>query len=291
MSSGCKLGDMAKQKRSGVIFRWAGSKARVLEQLMNKIDDPNATPNAPSCRRWVEPFVGGCSVALEAMRRGLAKEYVLSDALPEIKAVLNTLADDALRPVLFSALKYHQNKHVDDQKADWNAEREEYCEYAEQKAFRFLILQASSFNGLWRLNSKGQYNVPFGRAASFDFAALEEAAKLLRANPVNIHCQDFAETIAWTGPGDIVYADPPYIDQFSSYSAARFSQDEHARLSVALKAAARRGAECWVSNSDTEVVRDIYRGEVYEIQARRSISCKSATRGVKKELLIRVGAA
>ena len=99
--------------------------------------------------------------------------------------------------------------------------------------------------------------------------------------------RDFAATIAQAGPGDIVYADPPYLGTHSAYTAQGFDIETHRRLAAALRRAVARGAVCWLSGSDCEETRAIYGGTVYSIPVSRSLSCKGSTPGMKTELLIR----
>ena len=135
--------------------------------------------------------------------------------------------------------------------------------------------------------------MPFGRAASFDYDALREGAKLFAQHKPRVACQDFELTIEEAAAGDIVYVDPPYplslSGTHSSYSAVGFNKDAHRRLAGALWRAICRGAVCWLSGSDCAETRTIYAGrQVYKIDVRRSVAPKSANRGVKRELLIRI---
>lgn len=280
---------------SGVLYRWAGSKARILPELMAHLD------KGAKYQRWVEPFLGGGSVALEAMRRGLAQEYVLGDSL---RPIVNTWQQIQRDPAWllaelrqFAACPFNVQKTIFmDQRNGPEAKFESLC------ARRFMILQACSFNGLWRESAKSGYNVPFGletkkrkrSAPHLNFEALAEAAKLLSANQVRMLCADFAETIAQASEGDLVYADPPYLGTHSAYSSAGFNLEEHNRLFDALVAAVARGAVCWVSGSTTRETHSVYlessgwTAQAYELSARRSIGCKVASRGTKTELLIRM---
>lgn len=252
-------------------------------------------------RRWIEPFLGGGSVALEAMRRGLAREYVLGDALRPIVDTWQQLQRDPAWLVAelhqFAALPFEQQRgQFEEQRPAYDARFRDRC------ARRFMILQACSFNGLWRESAKSGYNVPFGLETKsgkrsephLNFEALLEAVELLRQNQVRVLCADFAETIAEAGEGDLVYADPPYLGTHSAYSSTGFNYAEHVRLSAALLAAKARGVVCWVSGSNEQDTRNVYVGDgeaagtAYELTARRSIGCKVASRGTKTELLIRM---
>lgn len=228
-------------------------------------------------RRWVEPFLGGGSVALEAMRRGLAQEYMLGDSLRPIVDTWQQLQRDPEWLITelhqFAALPFEQQRG---------------------------ILQACNYNGMWRESKKSGYNVGFSletksgkrSAPHLNFEAIAEAVKLLSANQVRVLCSDFAETIVQAGEGDLVYADPPYLGTHSAYSAAGFNLTEHDKLARLLVDAKKRGAVCWVSGSDSEDTQtnycEVWGGVAYELNARRSIGCKVASRGVKTELLIRM---
>lgn len=283
-------------QKQNVLYRWAGSKARILPELMAHMD------KGVKYKRWYGPFLGGGSAELEAMRRGLAREYVLGDSLRSIVDTWQQLQRDPewliaeLRQ--FAALPFEQQRGRFEAEKPWHA-RESIEGLRQLSSRRFMILQACSFNGLWRESVKSGYNVPFGletksgkrSAPHLNFEAMAEAAKFLAANQVSVQCADFAETIAQAGEGDLIYADPPYLGTHSAYSSVGFGLREHQCLAKALVDAKKRGAVCWVSGSAEVSTRAVYvdGGAVpYELSARRSIGCKVASRGAKTELLIRM---
>ena len=279
------------------LFHWAGGKGRIVDALMSHIDiHRNCDLRfAPPCvgshkaPRWIEPFVGGGAVALEAMRRGLASRYVLADGSADVMSVYATLLDqpaELMRELHdFAQLTEAEQRLIfAEQKPAYDQARRLQC------ARRLLILQACGFNGLYRVNKSGVYNVPFGtKVAKFNFDRLQAAAELLRRRNVVLAACDFAATIEQAGPGDIVYADPPYLGTHSAYTSKGFDATEHRRLAQCLRDAASRGAVCWVSGSDCDETRTVYGGTVYSIPVSRSISCKGSMRGTKTELLIRIG--
>ena len=279
------------------LFRWAGGKGRIADKLFALIDSHRgcgfhgAAPCIPPhiAPRWIEPFVGGGAMALEALRRGIAHQYDLADGSADVMSVYETLRQDA--PSLFLELRRFQAMSELEQREQFLWQRRQVTDrmFACLRALRLLILQACGFNGLYRVNKSGAYNVPFGRCATFDFELLAEAAKLLREHEVKLLTQDFEQTIALADPGDIVYADPPYLGTPSAYTVQSFDIGTHRRLAAALRRAAARGAVCWLSGSDCDETRAVYGGTVYSIPVSRSLSCKGSTRGTKTELLIRVG--
>lgn len=279
-------------KPSGTIFRWAGSKARVRDALL----DIMAPEGALTYKRWVSPFLGAGSLELTAMDRGVAQSYLLADINPAICDVFHLLRSPDLS-WLIDELQRFAALPVEFQKAQFQAERSRVVGtgFAGQpfRVLRFLILQACSFNGLWRVNRSGQYNVPWGRPASFDFDAMHRASALLRdCHPLIVE-SDFAALLSdehhWIGKGDIIYADPPYLGEHSAYSSGGFDTIHHQCLAHWLSVAARAGATCWASGSDCDLTRQIYGMSgvrFHSIPVSRSISCKGSTRGTKTELLI-----
>ncbi|TXH43153.1 MAG: Dam family site-specific DNA-(adenine-N6)-methyltransferase [Desulfurellales bacterium] len=275
--------------RMNGLFRWAGGKGRIADKLFAHIDTRQAEQHPARAPRWIEPFVGGGAMALEAMRRGLAHKYILADASADVMSVYETLYQDA--PSLLLELRRFQAmpKTMQQTQFLWQRRQVTDCMFTCLRAMRLLILQACGFNGLYRVNKSGVYNVPFGRCATFDFELLAEAVKRLREHEVKLLTQDFEQTTALAGPGDIVYADPPYLGTHSAYTAQGFNVETHRRLAAALWRAASRDVVCWLSGSDCEETRAVYGGTVYSIPVSRSMSCKGATRGTKTELLIRIG--
>lgn len=262
---------------------------RIRDRLLS-IMLPDGTP---TYKRWISPFLGAGSLELAAMDRGVAQSYLLADINPAICATFRALRFDV--GGLVAELDQFVDLPIEQQKArfaELRTEQPSKCAM-EATARRFLILQACSFNGLWRVNKAGQYNVPWGRPASFDFDAIYRAAALLRHCHPRIVESDFAALLSdedrWIGKGDIIYADPPYLGEHSAYSAGGFNAAEHKLLVHWLSVAARAGATCWVSGSDCDLTRQIYGMpgvQFHSIPVSRSISCKGSTRGMKTELLI-----
>lgn len=183
------------------LFRWAGGKGRIVDALMSHIDiHRNCDLRfAPPCvgshkaPQWIEPFVGGGAVALEAMRRSLASRYVLADGSADVMSVYKTLAQDD--QALFTELRRFVALPEAEQREQFlRLKPEQDRMFPCLRALRLLILQACGFNGLYRVNKSGVYNVQFSRKATFDFNMLREAAELLRRRDVVLAAHDFAAT-------------------------------------------------------------------------------------------------
>jgi DNA adenine methylase len=169
-------------------------------------------------------------------------------------------------------------------------------------AARMIYLNKACFNGLYRVNASGKFNVPFGKQQArkdgtsappliCDEANLRACASALSG--AFIECWDFRQAIEAAEPGDFLYCDPPYLPSsktadFSTYTPGGFGKQDHADLAAALEAAAQRGVHVLLSSADNPASRKIYRAFRKErITARRNISSKGDGRGAVGELLCR----
>jgi DNA adenine methylase len=158
----------------------------------------------------------------------------------------------------------------------------------------FLYLNKTCFNGLHRVNSKGEFNVPAGRYANpriLDAERLRAASELLSS--ADLQCTGFENLLASARPGDFIYFDPPYepasaTANFTSYAKTGFGREEQKRLQEVFTELSRRGCKMMLSNSDTPYVRDLYRAfRVDEVAAMRAINCDRRNRGRVTELVVR----
>ena len=173
---------MSAQTRG--LFRWAGGKARIVETLFAHIDadahelcPPCVAPHRAPAARWFEPFVGSGAMVWPRCAGASRASTCFADALPDIAMTLHTLARPEAWRAVEETLSRFAAKPVEEQKRVF-LELRPLRTAMFDAVMRFLILQACSFNRVYRVNSKGVYNVPFGRAASFDYDALREGAKL-----------------------------------------------------------------------------------------------------------------
>jgi DNA adenine methylase len=163
-----------------------------------------------------------------------------------------------------------------------------------ERAARMIFLNKTCYNGLWRVNGKGQFNVPIGsyrpeRVSLYDEANLSLASAALQN--VDLRVQDFRKTVNQAQPGDFLYVDPPYYPlsrtaNFTSYTQEDFGPKEQEELTQHLTKAGERGVLVMLSNSDTPQTRDLYRGfTLHSVQARRAVNCDGAKRGRISELV------
>ncbi len=260
------------------IIKWAGGKSQLLPAMSGLF------PPREKIKRYFEPFLGGAAVFFYLQH----PKSFLSDsnaALVELYQVVQRNVEE-----LIQALKVHRN------------EREYFYEVRAQapkdlspiqRAARLIYLNKTCFNGLYRVNSKGQFNVPFGRYKNptiCDEDGLRSASLVLQ--PARITHQNFESILAQAQPADLVYFDPPYhplnkTSSFTSYTSDKFGEPEQRRLAEVFAELAARGCYVMLSNSDTPLIRELYRDfMIHEIQAGRAINSKAEGRGKITELLV-----
>jgi DNA adenine methylase len=158
-----------------------------------------------------------------------------------------------------------------------------------------IFLNKTCYNGLWRVNARGEFNVPIGsykpeKVVLYDPANLMAASRALHG--VDLAVQDFRQTLRETGKGDFVYVDPPYFPlsvtaNFTSYTKEVFGKAEQEHLAELFADTAQRGARLMLSNSDTPFIRQLYdRFTIRTVKARRAVNCDGAKRGLISEVIV-----
>jgi DNA adenine methylase len=242
-------------------------------------------------RTYYEPFIGGGAVffALAAERR--FKNAVIADRNPWLVEVYKTVRDD-LRG-LCTALARHQARATDEDYFYEIRALDTDSMSPTERAARILYLNRTCYNGLYRVNRSGRFNVPFGRYKNprvLNEPGLEAASRALRG--VEIMNSDFEMVSAKPKRGDAIYFDPPYVPvsataSFTAYDQHVFGLKDHARLSATYRACIERGAVAVLSNSDTPETRALFADlEVQTVNATRAINSKAAKRGSITEILV-----
>jgi DNA adenine methylase len=268
----------AEEIRVKPVLKWAGGKSGLLPQLL---------PLFPkNFDRYFEPFMGGGAVFFSL---GFTGKSYLNDLNSELIDLYETVRDkptQLMRELDTLAQKYSEEFYYQ--------LRAEYPESKLARAARTVFLNKSGFNGLYRQNSKGYFNVPFGKREKCP--ALYDKENLLNASASLQHTKlqslDFEEILDAAKNGDFVYCDPPYeplsrTSSFNAYQGGGFSQAEQRRLKEACIRAQNRGASIVISNSSAEFIKELYSDcEVISISARRAINSKGESRGKIEELAI-----
>jgi len=260
------------------VLKWAGGKTQLLPQILERLPARIET--------FFEPFVGGAAVFFALAAEGRFQRAVLADRNPDLVAVYRALQADA--EAVIDELS--QMRHSE---AEYYRIRELSPRRLAQRAARVIYLNKTGYNGLYRVNRSGQFNVPFGRYKKpniCDAENLRAAARVLEG--VEIVEADFEEVCVRARPGDAVYLDPPYVPlsktaNFTAYARHPFGPSEHQRLARAFAKLERRRVAAVLSNSDTPETRALYRGfRAKKVQVSRAINSRPTARGPIDELLV-----
>ncbi len=264
------------------IVKWAGGKSQLLSQFdkffPEKID------------YYIEPFLGSGAVFFYVKRKFNPKKIVLSDINKELINAFVIVRDKV--DALIEALKKHKEQHS----------KEYYYKIRDldpntltdvEKAGRFIYLNKTCFNGLYRVNSKGKFNVPIGSYKNPGILkedVLREANKLLQG--VDIKVMSFEKVIEFATKGAFIYFDPPYYplktSSFTSYTKDVFLEEEQKKLAELFKKLDKLGCKLMLSNSDHPFIRDLYKEFKQErVHAKRLINCDSTKRGPITERVVR----
>lgn len=265
-------------------LKWAGNKWSLGEKIHQ------FTPS--SIHRYFEPFLGAGGVLLYLASQGVRTTVIVSDFNSDLIDAWYQVADG--RPAFYTALEALSGENSE---AKYAYQRRMYNARfgtPEERAARFIYLNKSGFNGLWRMNKKGHFNVPFNRKDKVNL----EIANIRRVREEIIDMTgfrlffshgDFQATLDRAGAGDFVYLDPPYLETFSNYTGQGFDFEQHKRLAYAARAAAERGATIVCSQGPALQVIDVWHGlgfNVWEITRRTNIAASSASRGEMYEYLL-----
>jgi DNA adenine methylase len=253
------------------IVKWVGGKTRLLPELLRWIPS--------SYGRYYEPFAGGAALFF----RLAPQRAVLSDANADLIAMYRAVADDVDHLIVL--LRLYQRDHSETQ---FYGTRELFNRNAltpTQRAAAFIYLNKTCFNGLYRVNKAGAFNVPIGDyklPTILDEPALRAAALVLAR--AELRAGDYRNALCDARDGDFVYLDPPYDDTFNAYTTDKFDQSELAGMARMLDA---RGVHVMLSNSDTPLVRELYADfQIERVRAARSVNSDGAGRGDVDELII-----
>jgi DNA adenine methylase len=235
------------------ILKWAGGKARLAQQIGDAFGEPCSGT-------YFEPFVGSAAVFLHLKAAGRVRAAVLSDANDKLVAVHRAVRDDV--EGLLAAIR---TLPTDDWRERYYEVREAYNEGPFDgvvHAARFLWLNRAGYNGLYRENRKGEFNVPCGSYSALRLPDAEHFRAVSRLlQDTEIRAASFEEVLGAAGPGDHVYCDPPYVPLsatacFTGYCSSPFDLREQRALALAARRAAFNGATVVLSNHDLPVVRN-----------------------------------
>jgi DNA adenine methylase len=262
-------------------LKWAGGKGQLLDQLRPLL------PRTP-WRRYFEPFVGSAALFF-ALRPA---EATLSDVNREL--VDCYLAVQKHVEPLVRALQEHE---YDEELYYQVREQDPAGLELPQRAARTIYLNKTGYNGLYRVNKSGRFNVPFGRYTNPGFRSADSLENLRACSralqSAKIAVRDFGQVVRHARKGDFVYFDPPYVPlsdtaDFTSYAAGGFGPSEQQRLAEIVDELSAAGVLVMLSNSDTPAVRALYqRYRIDVVTASRSINSRANGRGKVREVVVR----
>jgi len=272
-----------KNNRIDPFVKWAGGKSQLLEQFRALF------PADDSYKRYIEPFMGGGAVFFFLQPKiGIISD--LNENLVNTYKVIKTNVDK-----LILILEDFQKKHSKDfylkLREEFNTKKIDEI----RKAAILIYLNKTCFNGLYRVNKGGGFNVPFGQHKKFSFnkKQLINASQLLKHT--QIKNESFEKILKNTKKGDFIYFDPPYYpvnetSKFTTYTKETFLEEEQKKLAEVFKKLDKKGCKVMLSNSDTKFIRDLYKNYkkyTATVGAKRFINCVGDKRGEITELVVR----
>lgn len=272
-------------KNVSPVLKWAGGKKQLLGQLTSLMPTEKITT-------YCEPFLGGGAM-LFSIQPGVAYVNDINMGLMNVYNVIKHFPE-----ALIAELSSYENTAEFYYKIrGFDRDAKEFAALtAVERAARFIYLNKTCFNGLYRENRQGQFNVSYGKYKNPDFVNAEGIRAVSQYfNAANIYftSMDFSEVLRTLPSGSFVYLDPPY-DQvsetanFTSYTRYGFTKDDHIRLKQCCDELTARGIKFMLSNSNTDFIRNLYAEYfITEVSARRAINCNGNSRGNVTELVIR----
>ncbi|MBF0819047.1 DNA adenine methylase [Streptococcus acidominimus] len=272
------------QKNLQPFTKWTGGKRQLLSTIKSLMPD--------SYNNYFEPFVGGGALFFELS----PQTACINDFNSELINCYQQIKDNPTE--LIDLLMKHQRNNSKDYYLDLRSvDRDEriYSMSATERAARIMYMLRVNFNGLYRVNSKNQFNVPYGRYKNpkiVDDTLILAISDYLNKNKIQILNSDFEEAVKFVKSGDFVYFDPPYIplsetSAFTSYTHEGFSYEDQIRLRDTFKALSEKRAFVMLSNSSSPLVEELYKDfYIHKVEAIRTNGAKSSSRGKISEIIV-----
>ncbi len=268
--------------------KWAGGKRQLLAELEKNFPKQFGT--------YFEPFLGGGAVLFDLLAKKPNLKCSISDLNSDLVLAYVTIRDKLGR--LIESLENHSKNYHKDSTGYYYEVRKQEPKSQIEKVSRLLFLNKTCFNGLYRVNSKGKFNVPLGRYTNPNIVNRENltiVSKFLQSEKIKISCRDFESILKDSKKGDFVYFDPPYqpvsdTANFTSYTHRDFTEDDLQRLADLANQLNSKGVHVLLSNSNTKIVKKMFsskKWKVKEIAVNRAINSNSQKRTGHKEVLIK----
>ena len=275
---------MSKNLLLSPILKWVGGKRQLLSEIIPLIDE--------SCDNYVEPFIGGGAVLFRLQ----PKKAIINDYNTELINVYRTVRDDL--DGLVALLKEHEKYNSSDYYYEVRAldRTPDFDKMSNlEKAARIIYLNKTCYNGLYRVNSLGQFNSPYGRYKNPNIVnevVLRAISKYLNRNEISIRSGDYKDVLNDIEKNTFVYLDPPYMpisssSSFTGYTEGGFGYDKQVELKEECDKLNSKGVQFLQSNSDCEEIRELYKAyRIKVVKAKRAINSDAKKRGQINEVLI-----
>jgi DNA adenine methylase len=272
-----------KNKLVQPFVKWVGGKRQLIKEISKYIPKGNY--------KYYEPFVGGGAIFFDLQ----PKNAIINDYNSELINTYNVIKNNVEE--LIGYLKTYPNDEEFYYKMRESDRKEEYENWPEiKKASRFIYLNKTCYNGLYRVNQAGYFNTPFGRYKNPNIVndvVLKAVSKFLNENNIVIKSGDYKEVLKGIKKNSFVYLDPPYdpvshSSNFTGYTMGGFGKDQQIELKEVCDELNKKKIKFLLSNSNTEFIRNLYDGYNIEIvNANRSINSVASKRGEVEEVLVR----
>ncbi|MFM8659522.1 MAG: DNA adenine methylase [Candidatus Nitrosotenuis sp.] len=267
--------------------KWAGGKRQLITIIDKHIPEEFGT--------YFEPFLGGGAVLFHLLGKNSTMKCKVSDLNSDLVLAYVTIRDKL--DDLVSSLQNHSKNYSKNPDSYYYDIRESEPKGQIDKVSRLLFLNRTCFNGLYRVNSKGKFNVPLGRYSNPNIVNEENLTSvnhILQSKKIQISCRDFSAVLADAKKDDFVYFDPPYqpvsdTANFTSYTNRDFTYKDLENLVKVSEKLSDKGCNVLHSNSNSKEVKELFSKDwkIIEVAANRSINSDSAKRTGQKELLIK----
>ena len=265
--------------------KWAGGKRQIIDKLKALVPD--------DYKNYYEPFVGGGALLFELSPR----KAIINDSNKELINVYECIKDDNKCMAMCNELNKHEASHSEEyyyKIRDLDKNKSRFNKLVDYKrAARTIYLNKACFNGLYRVNSKNEFNVPFGKKIkvnTYDRFNLALLYCYLNVNDITILSTDFEEAVKEAKKGDFIYFDPPYdsdTSTFNSYTEDGFGKEEQRRLARVYKELSDKGCYVMLSNHNTSLIQELYKDyNIHVIKAKRNINSNGKKRGSVEEVII-----
>ncbi len=261
-------------------LKWAGGKTRLLPELLKYVPE--------TYNRYIEPFVGGGALLLELQPERAIVSDLNKDLIDAYSSVL--LYPDRLCELLDI---HKSNDSQDYYKKIVGIRNRNKMVTVNERAAMLIYLNKTCFNGLFRVNRNGGFNVPYGKYDNqeiYDAENIKNVHAYLYSHVSVLPALFFYTTLNLAEAGDFIYCDPPYHGGFTAYTAQGFTEEDQMELAGMCADLSNRGCHVLASNSNTDFIKQLWEQyrcfDIYEVEAPRSINCKGNGRGKIKELII-----